>query len=140
MRQQALPHTLGFSVRNNKPLAASMRWNKPTLRHPPHELPGREMPSSTGWVRNQGLEEVRKAMLASLEGLTGCEVARMSMRLRYAGDIVALWYLRADLLSTLLPLQGEAAARAVGDRITLMFQGQLPNMPRPAGTALQGSC
>ena len=91
-----------------------------------HDLLGRDKPSSTAWVRDQGLEEVRRAMLHSLMGLTGCEVARMNMRLRYAGDIEALWYLRSDLLDTLTLLRGEAIAQTVLDRITPMFQGQLP--------------
>ena len=103
-----------------------MRWNKPNLRNNLHDLLGRDKPSSTAWVRDQGLEEVRRAMLHSLMGLTGCEVARMNMRLRYAGDIEALWYLRSDLLDTLTLLRGETTAQTVLDRITPMFQGQLP--------------
>ena len=103
-----------------------MRWNKPNLRNNLHDLLGRDKPSSTAWVRDQGLEEVRRAMLHSLMGLTGCEVARMNMRLPYAGDIEALWYLRSDLLDTLTLLRGEAIAQTVLDRITPMFQGQLP--------------
>lgn len=103
-----------------------MRWNKPNLRNNLHDLLGRDKPSSTAWVRDQGLEEVRRAMLQSLMGLTGCEVARMNMRLRYAGDIEALWYLRSDLLDTLIPLRGQAAAQTVLDAVTPMFQGQLP--------------
>ena len=84
-----------------------MRWNKPNLRNNLQGLLGRDKPSSTAWVRDQGLEEVRRAMLHSLKGLTGCEVARMNMRLRYAADIEALWYLRSDLLDTLTLLRGE---------------------------------
>ncbi|MFP5444733.1 MAG: hypothetical protein ACLGIY_14250, partial [Betaproteobacteria bacterium] len=61
-----------------------MRWNKPTLRNNLHDLLGRDKPSSPAWVRNQGLEEVRRAMLQSLVGMTGSDVARMNMRLRYA--------------------------------------------------------
>ena len=91
-----------------------------------HRLLGRDKPSSTAWVRDQGLEEVRQAMLQGLMGVSGCEVARMNMRLRYAGDIEALWYLRSDLLDTLTLLRGEAIAQTVLDRITPMFQGQLP--------------
>ena len=109
-----------------------MRWNKPNLRNTPHDPLGRDMPSSTAWVRDQGLEDVRKAMLASLAGLAGSEVARMSMRLRYAGDIEALWYLRADLLSTLRQMLGDASAREMMDQLTQLFQGQLPSVPRPA--------
>ena len=103
-----------------------MRWNKPNLRNNLQVLLGRDKPSSTAWVRDQVLEEVRRAMLHSLKGLTGCEVARMNMRLRYAGDIEALWYLRSDLLDTLTLLRGKAIAQTVLDRITPMFQGQLP--------------
>ena len=113
-----------------------MRWNKPNLRNNLQVLLGRDKPSSTAWVRDQGLEEMRRAMLHSLMGLTGCEVAGMNMRLRYAGDIEALWYLRSDLLDTLTLLRGEAIAQTVLDRITPMFQGQsplslrVPQMPR----------
>ncbi|MBT9514792.1 MAG: hypothetical protein IV104_20825 [Acidovorax sp.] len=103
-----------------------MRWNKPNLRNNLHDLLGRDKPSSTAWVRDQGLEEVRQAMLQSLMGLSGCEMARMSMRLRYAGDIEALWYLRTDLFNTLVPLRGQATAQAVLDQVTPLFQGQLP--------------
>jgi hypothetical protein len=109
-----------------------MRWTKPSLRDDVLDPAGRDQPSSTGWVRNQGLEEVRKAMLQALSGLAGCEVARMNLRLRYAADIEALWYLRADLFNTLAPLQGESGARGAVDQLTLLFSGRLPTMPRPA--------
>ena len=79
-----------------------MRWNKPNLRNNLHDLLGRDKPSSTAWVRDQGLEEVRRAMLHSLMGLTGCEVARMNMRLRYAGDIEAVSYTHLTLPTILL--------------------------------------
>ena len=103
-----------------------MRWNNPNLRNNLHDLLGRDKPSSTAWVRDQGLEEVRQAMLQALMGVSGCEVARMNMRLRYAGDIEALWYLRTDLFDTLVPLRGEAVAQNVLDHVTPLFQGQLP--------------
>lgn len=104
-----------------------MRWNKPTVRGSSlHGLIGRDAPASTAWVRDQQLEEVRRAMIRSLSGFSGCEVARMNIRLRYAGDIEALWYLRSDLRSTLAPLQGEPVAKNVIDEVTLLFQGLLP--------------
>lgn len=103
-----------------------MRWNSPHLRNNLQDPLGRDKPSSTAWVRDQGLEDVRRAMLRSLISLTGSEVARMSMRLRYAGDIEALWYLRGDLFNTLVPLRGQAIAQTVLDEVTPMFQGQLP--------------
>ena len=113
-----------------------MRCNNPNLRNNLQGLLGRDKPSSTAWVRDQVLEEVRRAMLHSLKGLTGCEVARMNMRLRYAGDIEALWYLRSVLLDTLTLLRGKAIAQTVLDQITPIFQGQsplslrVPQMPR----------
>ena len=103
-----------------------MRWNKPHSVDSPQGLPGRDRPASTAWVRHPGMENVRQAMLQSLIGTSGCAVARMNMRLRYAGDIEALWYLRTDLFSILAGLRGESAARAAIDQITLLFQGQLP--------------
>ena len=100
-----------------------MRWNKPNIRNNLHDLLGRDKPSSTAWVRDQGLETVRQAMLKNLMGLSGCEVARMNMRLRYAADIEALWYLRTDLFNTLLPYRGQAVAQTLLDQVTPLFQG-----------------
>lgn len=92
-----------------------------------HGLLGRDAPTSTSWVRNHGLEEVRYAMIQCLVGLGGSEVARMNMRLRYASDIEALWYLRMDLHAMLaMPLRGEAVANATLTQLTPLFQGQLP--------------
>ena len=113
----------------------SMRWNKPYVRGSSlHGLLGRDAPASTAWVRDQQLEEVRRAMISSLAGFSGCEVARMNIRLRYAGDIESLWYLRTDLQSTLAPLQGEPCAKNVIDEVTLLFQGLLP---RTLGTPVR---
>ncbi|MBP3981589.1 MULTISPECIES: hypothetical protein [unclassified Acidovorax] len=103
-----------------------MRWTKPNLRSSLHGLLGRDAPASTAWVHNQGLEEVRYAMIQCLVGLSGSEVARMNMRLRYASDIEALWYLRTDLRTLLVPLRGEALANATLAQLTPLFQGQLP--------------
>jgi hypothetical protein len=115
----------------------SMRWNKPYVRGSSlHGLIGRDAPASTAWVRDQQLEEVRRAMIGSLSGFSGCEVARMNIRLRYAGDIEALWYLRTDLLGILAPLQGEPYAKNVMAQVTLLFQGLLP---RALGTPVRAS-
>lgn len=71
-------------------------------------------------------------MLHSLSGVSGCEVARMNMRLRYAGDIEALWYLRSDLQRTLVALRGERRAQRLVAQFTALFQGQFPQALRPA--------
>ena len=76
------------------------------------------------------------AMIQCLVGLGGSEVARMNMRLRYASDIEALWYLRMDLRAMLVPLRGEAVANATLTQLTPLFQGHLPRtlggVSRPA--------
>lgn len=107
-------------------VALPMRWKPPAFRQSVQALFRRDAPASTAWVRNPRLEDVRRSMLASLSGRTGSEVARMNMRLRYAGDIEALWYLRADLFETLARLSGEAHARHTMHDITQMFHGLLP--------------
>ncbi|MDH4426194.1 MAG: hypothetical protein QE495_07055 [Acidovorax sp.] len=108
-----------------------MRWNKPNVCTPIDDPLGRDKPASTAWVRHQGLERIRQAMLTSLAGDTGCEVARMNIRLRYAADIEALWYLRNDLFSMLSVLRGEATAHSALEQVTALFQGQLPTSLRP---------
>jgi hypothetical protein len=103
-----------------------MRWNLPDVRSPIDHMLGRDRPASTAWVHHQGVERIRHAMLASLAGIAGCNVARMNIRLRYAADIEALWYLRDDLFSMLSDIQGEGPARATLDQLTELFHGQLP--------------
>ncbi|WP_231940622.1 hypothetical protein [Acidovorax sp. RAC01] len=107
-----------------------MRWSQPNVRTPIDDLLGRDKPASTAWVRHQGLERIRQAMLTSLAGGTGGEVARMNIRVRYAADIEALWYLRNDLFSTLTAVRGEYTARTTLEQVTALFQGQLPTALR----------
>lgn len=126
MRAALLPRTLARPATRRQACHFFMRWNKPNLRNSLHGLLGRDAPASTSWVRNHGLEEVRCAMIQCLVGLGGSEVARMNMRLRYASDIEALWYLRMDLRAMLVPLRGEAVANATLTQLTPLFQGQLP--------------
>lgn len=126
MRAASLPRTLAPPATRRQACQFFMRWTKPNLRSSLHGLLGRDAPASTAWVRNQGLEEVRYAMIECLAGLSGSDVARMNMRLRYASDIEALWYLRSDLRTLLVPLRGEALAHATLAQLTPLFQGQLP--------------
>jgi hypothetical protein len=104
-----------------------MRWNKPNLRHSLHSLLGRDAPASTGWVRDQRLEEVRQTMLRHMAGLEGGEAVRITMRLRYAIDAEALWYLRTDLRSALAAAHGASLADEALQQITPLFHGLLPH-------------
>lgn len=65
-------------------------------------------------------------MLSTLDGLQGGEVARMGMRIRYAPDMEALWYLRMDLMATLTAAQGDLFASAALQDITQEFKGLMP--------------
>ena len=61
----------------------------------------------------------------------------MNIRLRYAGDIEALWYLRTDLLQHPgTPCRASTSAKNVIDAgDTQLFQGLLPRALRPVQAA-----
>lgn len=71
-----------------------------------------------------GLEEIREAMLAQLDGIQNPTFRR---RVTYACDVQGLWYLRGDLMSLLAAKVGEARAQEEIVRITAMFQHLLPS-------------
>ena len=110
-----------------------MRWFKPGLRNIYGMIGNASAPTQS--VLEDGTEEVRKTMLATL-GETGWRNApRVTRRIRYAGDIQSLWYLRGDLMGVLAEMHGELAARRKIAAITQQFQGLLPDSmasrPRP---------
>jgi len=118
-------HTLKLSPRRGiRPLF--MRWNKPNLRNSLHSLLGRDAPASTAWVRDNRLEEVRRAMLFHMVGIGGGEAARITMRVRYAIDAEALWYLRSDMRGALAMARGAEVADETMREIAPLFQGLLP--------------
>ncbi|WP_232533132.1 hypothetical protein [Ramlibacter pinisoli] len=51
---------------------------------------------------------------------------QLTRRIRYAGDIQGLWYLRGDLMGALAAMHGEVVARERIEAITDLFQGLLP--------------
>lgn len=77
--------------------------------------------------RGQQLDQLRAAMLASLDEVDVNQAAALQRRMAYAKDVQTLWYLRADLMGVLASHGGETSARAKLDRITLQFKGLLPN-------------
>jgi hypothetical protein len=110
-----------------------MRWLKPSLRSI-YGLLG-NAPAPTQSVLDDGTEEVRETMLATLGEAGWREAPRVTRRIRYAGDIQSLWYLRGDLMGVLAAMHGEVAARRKIAAITQQFQGLLPDSmasrPRP---------
>jgi len=74
---------------------------------------------------------VRHAMLSLLQAHGGHSAQRIAQRVRFANDLEALWYLRQDLMSALVELDGEAAARRQLHPINTLFKGRLPGALGP---------
>ncbi|GAA4420788.1 hypothetical protein [Acidovorax lacteus] len=108
-----------------------MRCHKPDLRATPLSQSGRDAPASTAWVRDNALEVARQAMLHTLQGLEGCDVARMGLRLRYATGAEALWYLRTDLRALLVQHASEYEADEKLACLPTLFQTLLSGSPQP---------
>lgn len=77
--------------------------------------------------------QIRNAMLSLLQNHGGHGAQRVAQRVRFAGDLEALWYLRQDVLTALSAVDGEAAARRQMRQINRLFKGGLPGamVPRP---------
>ena len=63
-----------------------------------------------------------------LEAMIAAEVAqpsRLSTRIRYSGDLTALWHLRSELMQALAAARGEMKARSEMDHITDLFNGHV---------------
>ena len=103
-----------------------MRWLKPSLRSSIYGLLGHSVQPTDSILEN-GLEDIREAMLALLGDSAPKEFPQITRRIRYASDIQALWYLRGDLMATLAAVHGERAARKKVAAITTQFEGLLPN-------------
>lgn len=101
-----------------------MRWLKPTLRSV-YGLLGNP-PAPTDSILEDGTEDIRESMLAALGDNGSRHFPQITRRIRYAGDIQSLWYLRGDLMGALAAMHGEKAARQKIASITAQFQGLLP--------------
>lgn len=70
-------------------------------------------------------------MLSLLQTHGGQSAQRIAQRVRFANDLEALWYLRQDLMSALVELDGEAAAQRQLHPINTLFKGRLPGALGP---------
>jgi hypothetical protein len=104
-----------------------MRWLKPKqLRSSIYGLLGNIVGASDSRLES-GMEDIRESMLSEL-GQNGLkQFPQITRRIRYAGDVQGLWYLRGDLMAALAAMHGELAARKRVQSITSMFEGLLPN-------------
>lgn len=102
-----------------------MRWLKPSIRSSIYGLLG-QPPAPTESVLENGTEDIRESMLATLGDEGPRQFPQITRRIRYAGDIQSLWYLRGDLMAALAAVHGERTARQKIASITAQFQGLLP--------------
>ena len=77
------------------------------------------------------MTQIRGAMLSMLHVHAGHSVQRVAQRVRFAGDLETLWYLRQDVLTALSELDGEFMARRKMNQINRMFKGGLPGTLGP---------
>jgi hypothetical protein len=73
-----------------------------------------------------GIEEIRASMLALIGNVDDKKFMHVVRRIRYATDVLSLWYLRGDLMGALASRYGEAEARESLKPITAMFTNMLP--------------
>ncbi len=102
-----------------------MRWFKPNLRNSLYGLLGHSQPPSESTLNNR-LEDIREAMLDLIGESASKEFPQLTRRIRYAGEIQGLWYLRGELMAALAARHGETAARQQVEHITRLFKGVLP--------------
>jgi hypothetical protein len=99
-----------------------MRWIHPALRHSLSTWMGPKARKHSP----ESLERVRKAMLAAL-GRDGAELnPRLQHRLLHLSDVNALWHARAEMMSVLSRLHGEAKAVDTLKNLTPEFKGLIP--------------
>jgi hypothetical protein len=116
-----------------------MRWFKPNLRSSIHAIfsASHSHDSSQAVVDDVGMEDIRDAMLVLLGGAEGDRATHVKRRIRYAGDVQALWFLRGDLMAVLAGAHGETAARQMLMGVSGMFDNLLPqglrSRPSPLG-------
>ncbi len=103
-----------------------MRWIKPNLRNSVYSLLGGSAVAASESVLESRLEDIRQGMLDAMGEFGEKHYPQVTRRIRYAGDIQALWYLRGDLMSVLSATHGEMLARERVGSLTHMFEGMLP--------------
>ncbi len=113
-----------------------MNWFGPSLRNSLYGLLGHGEPSES--TLGDRIEDIREAMLELLPDDELRRFPQVTRRIRYAGDVQALWYLRGDLMAILAGEHGEAEARRrIGD-LTRMFRGLMPRSMVSRSGALLG--
>ena len=90
-------------------------------------------PGRFSWAGHLG-KQMQPAVVAEIERSARLDEAglqRVAQRVRFAGDLEALWYLRQDVLTALSAVDGEVAARRQMQQINRLFKGGLPDTMGP---------
>lgn len=104
-----------------------MRWFKPNLRSSIYALFSSGLPPpGQDSVLDVGIEDIRAAMLALMGEVQDGRFLHVVRRIRYATEVLSLWYLRGDLMAALASRHGEALSREKLKPITQMFQEIVP--------------
>lgn len=101
-----------------------MRWVKSNLLSIYGLLSNTSEPTAS--VLENGTEDIRESMLDALGDSGSRHFPQVTRRIRYAGDVQALWYLRGDLMAALASMHDEETARQKIGSITAQFRGLLP--------------
>ena len=84
-------------------------------------------PSVSARELRERTEEIRRAMTDLARVGNGRDGAGLALRIHYAPDLQALWFMRSELMGLLARTQGEQAARDSLSRLSRMFSGLLPD-------------
>lgn len=105
-----------------------MRLFKPNLRSSIHAIFSSSYPSVPPTAPMEiGIEDIRSAMLGLMTAGEDERFPHVVRRIRYAGDVQGLWYMRGDLMAALASSHGEAAAREKVETLRDMFEELLPS-------------
>jgi hypothetical protein len=69
------------------------------------------------------VERIRARMLSAMDDYGLEHASHLDVKISFATDIDALWYLRSDLMNAICATRGESVARAALTEITTMFKG-----------------
>src|SRR5687767_8586852 len=117
-----------------------MRLFKPNLRSSLHAIFSSSYPSVPPTAAMEiGIEDIRSAMLELMTADEDERFPHVVRRIRYAGDVQGLWYLRGDLMAVLASSHGEAAAREKLESLRDMFEDLLPRGLRSRPSPLSSS-
>jgi hypothetical protein len=105
-----------------------MRWFKPNLRSSVSAMFSSGHPSqpAESALEDVGIEDIRTSMLALIGEIEEQKFLHVGRRIRYASEVMALWYLRGDLMALLASRHGEVRARENLKEITGRFADMLP--------------